>query len=548
MKLRRQKINPVPGRLMIPIALLVLALIVMAPRTTQAASAENSGTSHSAPVEPEWPSIPIPEDPAAIASWKTLTGKDLEALKGVIATDYIYAVYPGGPDWDALVTRLYDRARQDISVVKNIGGYRAVMERFIGGFHDAHFSAYFRALPDHAQWPGFSLEYRGGRYIVSASVIPDVHSGDELVSCDGRNMNSWMDSLTDFYGGARGRETTRAAIASQLMVDLDNPLFSRPRKCRIGGEDVALHWTETGLGPGHALPLPPERTTSSVGTLDDGSIVISEFGTHGAWVRIGTMIPLQEDQVRAFENLIAAAPTLRDKEVLVIDVRGNAGGIYNWFMAFLRALYGQEYADYYARARLEIASTDLVPAVPAGSNNPGISNFEQSKVPRDPPMEVKTGEPRVRALPTGARLVSARAPIDFTQFPRRPPKSLLGARVYLLTDYGCGSACLAFVDEMMRIPRVTLIGAETHLDRRSGGWPMGIELPSGLAVVRMGRMVRDGRHRGENEAWVPAEPYRFRGDIADTEAVKRWIENEILPRDAAARGPWVQRATLSGPE
>jgi hypothetical protein len=68
-----------------------------------------------------------------------------------------------------------------------------------------------------------------------------------------------------------------------------------------------------------------------------------------------------------------------------------------------------------------------------------------------------------------------------------------------------------------------------------------------LDARRRVRGAREGRHRGENEAWVPAERYRFHGDIADTGAVRHWIETEILPRDAAANGKWVQTAVLKGP-
>lgn len=502
--------------------------------------------------------VAAPASPAAAASWRTLTEQDLEALLGIIRQNYIYASYPGGPEWDALVKRVYDRARQDATQVNSLGGYRAVIERFVGGFDDAHFSAYFRALPNFAQWPGFSVKYQGGRYVVAASTLPNVKRGDELTQCDGRDLNSWVDGLADYYGGVRGRETTRASLATQFMVNLDNPLVKRPQVCRIGGQDVTLRWLETALGASSPMPLPPERTATSVPTIQDPSINISSFGDRGAWVRIGTMIPTGETQVGQFEKLIVDAPTLREKDVVVIDVRGNAGGIYNWFMAFLRAAYGAEYADYYARARLEIASVSVSPTpppAPAGrapsagpEANSGIVGFDPSRIPPDAPMDVKTGAPKIEDLPGGLRLTTTRAPIEVTKFPAKAPSTPMRAKVYLLTDYGCGSACISFVDEMMRFPGVTLIGAETHLDRRSGGWPLGYELPSGLTVVRMGRMTREGRRRGENEAWVPAEAYRFRGDIADTAAVKSWIRDEILPRDAKAGKASAGRAILKGPE
>lgn len=85
----------------------------------------------------------------------------------------------------------------------------------------------------------------------------------------------------------------------------------------------------------------------------------------------------------------------------------------------------------------------------------------------------------------------------------------------------------------MRFPCVVQVGGETHVDRRSGGWPEKFELPSKLAFVRMGRMVREGRRRGENEPWVPT--HRFPGDIADTAAVRRWILEEVIPRDHTRR-------------
>jgi len=60
-------------------------------------------------------------------------------------------------------------------------------------------------------------------------------------------------------------------------------------------------------------------------------------------------------------------------------------------------------------------------------------------------------------------------------------------------------------------------------------------------------MVREGRARGENEAWVPASGNRFSGDITDSSAVRQWIRDVILPRDAVAKMEFAP-ATLRGPE
>ncbi|MEA1648379.1 S41 family peptidase [Nitrospirillum sp. BR 11164] len=475
---------------------------------------------------------PLPEKPAdagAADLWQGLFQRDLDYLERVIPSHYIYAVYPDPAGWNGQFRSALTQARQDAARVRNLPSYRAAMQRFIVSFEDAHFSAYFNAASRHGRWPGFAVEYQGGRYLVTGSKTDSVRVGEEIGACDGRPLDGWIDMLTEFDGGPKGRETTRAALARQMFVDRGNPFYTLPAECHVGDREVTLTWAPL---PSESLVAEePERTSSSAPTLTDGALGLSDFGASGAWVRIGTMMPTTAESAAQFHQLIDQAPSLRDKEVIVIDVRGNAGGTYNWFMAFLRGLYGQDYADYYARARLEIANTILVLAA-KGMDDMGYSDsVKHIDVPPDPPLEAAMAKPRVQELPGGSRLLFMDPAVKAQHYPKAPPPSLVRARVYLLTDYGCASACLSFTDEMMRFPGVTQIGTETHIDRRSGGWPEGFELPSGLATVRMGRMVRDQRQRGENVAWVPTHHYP--GDIADTAAVRRWVLETVLPQDLA---------------
>lgn len=475
----------------------------------------------SSPAQP----APAPAEPSEVSrAWQNLTLQDLNFLAKTIPARYIYAFYPDPKSWNAQFQRSLDQARGEAALVHDFGSYRAVLQHFISTLDDAHASLYFRVLAKPYAWPGFTVRYVGGRYLVAHSEAPGIAEGAPVTACDGLSADQWMDNLAPYLGGPPGLETTRAKIAGDLLLDYHNPLYKLPQTCSVGGHDVTLNWIPFDWTEFNALQSP--RSSASVETVVDKTESVSDFGTNGAWVRIGTMIPETQKQAAEFTRLIDQAPALRDKDFIVIDVRGNAGGIYNWFMAFLRALYGPDYADYYARARLEIGATNLAMPEP-GEANPGLpGSYSQVKMPTDPPMEVDTGKPKVTDLPGGYQLVSTPPPIDFIRFPRKAPPSLVHGRVLLLTDYGCGSACISFVDEMRRFPGVMQIGAETHIDRRSGGWPRAYPLPSGNGVLRVGRMVREGRKRGENEAWKPA--YRFPGDIADTPAVKEWILNDIL--------------------
>src|SRR6185437_3711095 len=165
---------------------------------------------------------PAPDNPQAAAAWRSLLDADLTDLRGVVQRNYIYAVYPGGPAWNDRLDRALARARRETAQVKDFGGYRAVLQHFIVSFGDAHFSAYFTVASRQARWPGFSLTYRAGRYVVAASQVADARPGDQVSACDGRSLDAWMDGLAEFYGGPKGRETTRAAIADQFLLDRGN--------------------------------------------------------------------------------------------------------------------------------------------------------------------------------------------------------------------------------------------------------------------------------------------------------------------------------------
>jgi hypothetical protein len=488
-----------------------------------------------------------PTNPQAKAAWSSLAEADLTYLDGIVRENYIYSVYPAVGSLDARLKSAMDEAKRELSLVKDYGSYRAVVQHYIASFEDAHFSGYFTVTSTQARWPAFTVKYAGGRYLIAKSSIPEIHAGDEVESCDGRGLNTWMDMLAPFFsGGPPGRETTRAGIAPQFMIDRGNPLYVLPRNCRIAGQQVALTWQ---LGPEGEVGHEPSRTTLSAPTLTDGSVDIRNVGNNDAWVRIGAMKD-PSDNGDDFKAIIAAAPSLRSKDAVILDVRGNGGGVYNYFMAFLRALYGQPYADYYARARLEISNVIMTPPGPPNAASQGFVGGMSSisSMPPDPPLDKAEASAVTRKLSNGGQLSIWPAPVKSIAYPSKPPLNPVKARVYVLADYGCGSACIAFVDEMMRFPQVTLIGAETHVDRRSGGWPGGFELPSGLVVMRMGRMVREGRARGDNEAWVPAPENRFPGDIADTSEVEKWVLDTIIPRDSIPGTQWHQTATLKGAE
>jgi hypothetical protein len=462
--------------------------------------------------------------------WRQMFRQDLAFARETIRTRYIYARTPGGPAWDKLLAQADAQAEADAEKVSDFAGYRAALTRYADAFADAHLRARLDLQPARVAWPKFLVRYQSGRYVVVESATPQAAVGAAVGACDGRPIDAWIGDLAPPLGKAAGGEdgsayleATRDSVARQLFVDVKNPFYRRPQHCRIGEAEVDLAWTPIAAEQLAKLNAPHDLTRDPV-------TAISSFGKNGARVRMATFGPSTIDEAKQFHAIIGAAPSLRDKDFVVFDVRGNGGGSYNWFTAFLEAFYGADYADHYATARLKIRPVfiDMPRGLPAAGGAKAAPAKAQAGPPADPfdtppdkPMNalIVGLEPRPAA---GGTTVYAGKLGSLPAAALRPaPPNPVHARIFVLTDYGCGSACISFVDELRRIPGVQQVGRETGVDSRSGT-PLNYPLPSGNGELTVPSLVREDRERGDNIPWRP--DIRYDGDIADTTAVLAWIQ------------------------
>jgi hypothetical protein len=198
-------------------------------------------------------------------------------------------------------------------------------------------------------------------------------------------------------------------------------------------------------------------------------------------------------------------------------------------MAYLRGLYGQQYADHHATERLHIRAVyRLSPAYLKLDQEDASAAYEFGE-PADPPYEINEAADNSRqkqAVVSGEQIFRSTAiPVPRS---KAAPANPVRAKVYVLTDYGCASACIGFVDELKRFPGVRQIGLPTDVDSRSGT-AVEIELPSKQATVMIAAMTRDGRIRDDNVSQVPS--IRFPGDIRDDKAVETWFLQDVLSND-----------------
>jgi hypothetical protein len=444
--------------------------------------------------------------------WRQMFDLDVAGVRSALQARYIYAHLPGGTEWSASLDKAMAIAARDRKLIRNEAGYRAVLAEVVDSFGDPHLRVRFDSSPTSYRWPGLLVRRQGGAYRVVLSQRDDVRVGEVVTACAGEPVESWESGFASRRGLPADIDATRGIAAAQLMLDDGSPFAAKPPRCVIGGRDVALTWTAI---PGDRLAV----VSAPFQPLRGEGNSLRYFGASSAWVRFDTFQIFDIVRAREFRALIGEAAKLRHADVVVFDVRGNNGGDYNWFMTFLRAFYGQAYADHFARARLEITPVFVTRTLLEHGGDAGSSD-DPAAEPPDPPLDATFAGLHSMQSPQGDELWALPSGASLSPVSADPPERLVKARVYVLTDTSCASSCIAFVDEMRRIPGVVQVGLETYVDRRSGT-PIPGRLPSGAGTLDVPNMVRLGRPRGENE---PVRPQvRWDGNINDTAALEQWI-------------------------
>ena len=462
--------------------------------------------------------------PEVPSLWVRQTQEDLRQIEGLMRTRYIYGVYegdPGYPHYFAVLAEAERRARTEALKARSPLDYQFVIKHFLASFDDPHISAEFTTIPSFYQWPGFLMVYRGHQYRVAGSTLSNVIDGSVVDGCDSDTDFDLIKRVAATSRGGAYDESEKAWYAVVAMVFTRNSYEKPPAFCRIGGQKVSMHWQDISFQEMRSRQA-PFRPKSS----DEFSISSFAEGT-GSWVRLPSFEVQGSDAV-AFNRIIADAPSLRSKKLIVIDLRGNGGGPYQWFMGFLRALYGAPFTDFCARERLKIQGVYLdLGRSNSGGLSDGSSIVVDAQRPHDPVLESTEDHFTTFLGRYGQRLErSQRVPANLREDPTGPaPANPVLGDVVVLTDHGSASAVNSFLDEVKHFPNVTQVGTEPLPDRRSGS-PMPYELTSGNGTVYLPYMTRDFRSRNDNQEHVPT--FLYKGDIRQTEEVMKWIETLTL--------------------
>lgn len=458
---------------------------------------------------------------------------DLHFIRAALRENHPGPVDTANPWFRDWFDRGFREARALAEQADSYAGYYFSIQYYMNGFQDGHLGALGddRVLEPKLsrRWPGFLVRWDGDQFVAYGppGTTPPVPSGARLLECDGRVAASLAEATLRTYVGLWSVNGVRSRLAPYLLIDEGNPFEPVPRRCtfQVGSRTIplALNWA----------PLANQTLASWLKGLDAPPslpIGLRTFGNRRYWITLSSFNGGDSATVNALlrvrDTIAADAVALRAADLVVFDVRGNSGGNSRFGDDVATALWGERFIE---AARPRAAAVDW--RVSAGNarflRTVNLRRLEDqfgaaAPFTREYASFVAAMDSSVRA---GGKLL--RQSGDPGPAPGPLPQNLVRARVVLLTDSHCFSACLDFADVVLALPGVVHAGQETsadavYIDNRSE------RLPSGEGWVGFSMKVYRGRPRGHNQSYVPGWPWDE--PMGDTAALERWLAEKAMGR------------------
>jgi hypothetical protein len=464
-----------------------------------------------------------PSAVAAPADWGLALAEDARAFHDLIADSHPGPVDADNPGFGGLLAGGLRTALDRAQTADSYADWYFALQEFSSSFDDGHLGLGNFQPMGHvwaSQWPGFltglSSGADGEQHRVVFNRDPDAPPvGAVLVSCDGRPAAALAEEMAGRAAGRWSLASRRMAYAPTVFIDQTNPYVRRPEQClfAVDGSEQRydLVWRDLPndvRNEGFAAARSPRHTAP----------IALRSWDRGFWVELGGFDgnPESADGVRLTPlkaEIAARADEIRSAPAVVFDLRGNNGGSSAWLRAMAESLWGEAWVAAHA------ARSSGVEWRASADNLATIESYK-AELGGDPEImtwlvRITDGLAETRAAGRELWLQAE----DDDDRPAAPAVTPMHARTWVLTDYGCASACLDAVDLLKALGAIH-VGQQTSADTvymETRSQP----LPSGRVTARVPMKVYRGRARGNNQPAVPA--HTWTGALSDTAGLEAWI-------------------------
>lgn len=464
-------------------------------------------------------------DMTAPRDWSAALEADARALHAAILDSHPGVYDALNPGFRARVDEGLDLALERARTTTDAGGWWWALRAYVAAFDDGHVQLGMtnQGYGFATRWPGFLTVYSGTDQVVADRDEADGAApplGARLIDCDGVDAETLAERRIGAFRGRWFLEAQKALLGDWQFMNASNPWIEEMRSCRfeLGGETraYALNWRAieaNDLGARRTRLAQRARPDFGLTALDDGGWWLSTPSFNGD--------PSSEEH-RALTALLAEAKerqaALRAAPYVVLDLRGNGGGSSHWSRELALILWGEDWLRAHRLPSIEgiewRASDDNLATIQHYLDEWTAAGESAERIGWA--AEIVEGMTAARAAGEPTWFDRATPPTD--EKPAPGPRPTAGP-VYVLTDAGCGSACLDAVD-LWKAAGAVQIGRETsadtvYMDIRQA------ELGSGLARLWIPMKVWRGRARGNNEPQRPL--HLFDGDMTDQAALHAWV-------------------------
>ncbi|MDP2117128.1 MAG: peptidase S41, partial [Brevundimonas sp.] len=386
----------------------------------------------------------------APADWGLALAEDARAFHDLIADSHPGPVDAENPGFGALLADGLRTALDRARTADSYADWYFALQEFSSSFDDGHLSLGNFQPMGHvwtSQWPGFltglSSGADGEQHRVVFNRDPDAPPvGAVLVGCDGRSAGALAEEMAGRAAGRWSLASRRLAYAPTVFIDQTNPYVRRPEQCVFAVDGVERTWNlvwrdlpAAVRGEGIAAARSPRHTAP----------IALRSWERGFWVELGGFDgdPDSADGVRLTPlkaEVAARADEIRAAPAVVFDLRGNNGGSSSWLRAMAESLWGEAWAAAHAPR-----SSGVEWRASAGN----LATIESYKAQLGGDPEIMKWLVRITDGLTGTRAAGHELWLqadDDDDRPAAPAANPVQARTYVLTDYGCASACLDAVD------------------------------------------------------------------------------------------------------
>jgi acyl-CoA-binding protein len=237
------------------------------------------------------------------------------------------------------------------------------------------------------------------------------------------------------------------------------------------------------------------------------------FGNNNAWVYMNTFNG--KNLIETYRKFMPELAKIKNKNIIVLDVRYNAGGNSMLGYLMLAKLYGDQFVESIIKKthKNESSYFRATPWV--------VEQLKKLKTEFGYNSDWEVDKTK-QAIKDGKNIVWLWSSESQDDTKASPAVADLKSKVYVLTDKHCFSACLDFMDIVKEIGGIVQVGQETGGDTKYV--QLGeFALPSGNGLIKISYTGHSGRVRKDNETYKP--DYKFKGDMSDTKAIQQWIIN-----------------------